>query len=164
MNLYTINETLNAMLEMIGERLLEGQEPTEAEREAVFSLQGDLPEKLADCGKYVKNATADSEALKAEIERLTARKRAIDNRAEWLKASMLSVMQEHNIERIDDLVMPLRLQNSPDSVVIKDLDLIPEEYTKVKIEANKTAIAKALKAGAVIDGAVLETKQHLRIG
>jgi hypothetical protein len=44
-----------------------------------------------------------------------------------------------------------------------DVSTLPTEYQKIKIEADKTAIKKALEAGEKIDGCVLVEKDNVII-
>jgi hypothetical protein len=41
--------------------------------------------------------------------------------------------------------------------------MLPDEYKKVTVEANKTAIADALKKGIQIDGCALVKKSNIQI-
>ena len=50
-----------------------------------------------------------------------------------------------------------------ESVEVKDLDSIPRAYLRLKKEADKVAIKKALKDGEVIDGVYLSEKQSLGV-
>lgn len=165
MNLYQISTELSAKMTALGELLLAGKEPSEAETEVLIALDGDLDKKLVDYGYVIKDIEAQAEVLDAEIKRLTAKKKAKERHVELLKERMQTAMIEHDKDKIDDPIMPIRLQNSAPSVRIDvDVASLPQEYQKITITANRTLLGKAIKDGAMIDGVVLEQKQHIRIG
>ncbi|STZ14007.1 Siphovirus Gp157 [Moraxella caviae] len=165
MNLYQINSEIQNRLAQLGELLETGDTPSQDEIQALLDLQGDLSDKLINYGKFIKNTQSDIDGLDGEIKRLTAKKKALQNRTEILKANMLSAMIENGIDKIADPIMPIRLQNSPASVRL-DIDAanLPQEFQNIEIKANSTAIKKALKDGVVIDGVTLVQNKHVRIG
>lgn len=165
MNLYQISTELSAKMTALGELLLAGKEPSEAETEVLIALDGDLDKKLVDYGYVIKDIEAQAEVLDAEIKRLTAKKKVKERQITLLKERMQVAMAENGKDVIDDPIMPVKLILNPPSVRL-DIDPknLPIEYQKIKVEADKTALSKALRGGAVIDGVVLEQKQHIRIG
>lgn len=165
MNLYQISNETEVKLTQLGEMLENGETPSQAFIDECLELQNNLCEKLVNYGKFLKNTQSDIDGLDAEIKRLTAKKKVLVSRAEIIKNSMQAAMIANDIEKIDDPIMPVRLQLSPPSIRI-DIDVVqlPQEYQKIKVEADRTALSKALKAGAEINGVVLEQKQHIRIG
>lgn len=165
MNLYQLSAETEAKLTQLGEMLENGETPSQTFIDELLDLKGDLTNKLINYGKFLKNTQSDIDGLEAEIKRLTAKKKALTNRADILKENMRVAMLTHDIDKIDDPIMPVQLILNPPSVRL-DIDPkhLPIEYQKVKVEADKTALSKALKGGAVIDGVVLEQKQHIRIG
>lgn len=163
--LYEINKELAAKMTALGELLLAGETPSDEQVAELIDLQGNLSNKLTSYGYVVKNLTSELDAVDAELKRLTAIKRAKASHIEMLKSRMLTAMQDGGIDKVADPVMPIRLQNSPVSVRIStDIDALPNEFVKVKYDADKTALAKALKCGIKIDGVELVQSQHIRIG
>lgn len=140
-------------------------EPSEKEKEVLITLDGDLDKKLVGYGYIIKNLDAESQALETEIKRLTAKKKAKERHIAILKERMQLAMMENGKDVIDDPIMPVQLIFNPPSVRL-DIDPkhLPIEYQRIKVEADRTALSKALKAGAETNGVVLEQKQHIRIG
>lgn len=165
MNLYQINEAIQAKMLELAERLENGVNPSDDELDKILDLQGDLSNKLVNYGYVVKNLDGEVTALDDEIERLTARKKARKTHIGLLKNRMQQAMADNGLDKIDDPIMPIRLQNSAPSVRL-DIDPLhlPEEFQRVEITADKTAIGKALKAGQEVKGAVLVQNSHIRIG
>jgi len=48
-------------------------------------------------------------------------------------------------------------------VEVDDMDTLPDQYTRVKVEADKTAIKSALKAGESIEGARIVASSSIQI-
>lgn len=166
--LYQINADIARRLDALQERLDNGETlpPTDDEVQALLGLiEGDLTDKLINYGKFIKNQQSDIDGLDGEIKRLTAKKRALQNRTDLLKSNMLMAMRTVGIERINDPIMPIRIQaNSKASVMVANAETLPKEFQIIKIEANKTALEQAIQNGASFDGVSIEKGEHIRIG
>lgn len=165
MNLYQLSESVNAKMIALGNLLENGETPTDEQVNELIDLQGDLENKLVNYGYVVKNLESEVNALDDEIKRLTARKKARQNQIEMLENRMKMAMIDNDIAKVDDPVMPISIKNNPPSVRL-DIDPknLPARFVKIKYEADKTALSKALKIGDVIDGVSLEVKQRIVIG
>lgn len=165
MNLYQLSQTMQDKMTQLGEMLLNGETPTAEQENELIDLQGDLQNKLVGYGFVVKNLESEVNALDDEIKRLTARKKARQNQIEMLENRMKMAMIDNDIAKVDDPVMPISIKNNPPSVRL-DIDPknLPARFVKIKYEADKTALSKALKIGDVIDGVSLEVKQRIVIG
>ena len=165
MNLYEIDQTLSEKMTKLGEMLENSETPSQVMIDELLGLQEDLQNKLVNYGKFIKNAQSDIDGLENEIKRLTAKKRALQNKTDVLKANMLTVMIDNGIDKINDPIMPIRLQNSPASVhICTSPESLPSEFVKIKYDVDKTALVKTLKSGIVIDGVELVQSKHIRIG
>lgn len=165
MNLYQINQALQDRLIKLGERLENGENPSDDEVLALLDLKSNLSEKLVNYAKFIKNTQSDIDGLDGEIKRLNAKKKALSNLTDRLKYNMLMAMVDNDIRKIDDPIMPIRRQKSSPSLRLEiDAEYLPQEFQKVEIKANTTAITKAIKDGLVIDGASLVQNEHIRIG
>ena len=71
-------------------------------------------------------------------------------------------MKQKGIEKLEVGTFKAGYRKS-ESVEITNLDVIPADYTKVEIKADKTAINKALKAGETVDGAHIQTNMNFYI-
>lgn len=115
---------------------------------------------------YIRNTELMSDAIKTEIERLTAMKKAIDNKTDKFKEYVKVIMQELGLEKISTELGTLVVAKNPASVEINDETLIADEYKKEKVTVtiDKTAIKNAIKAGKDVQGArLIEDKTSLRI-
>ena len=161
MKLYEINQTLERLLELDEERLVDTETGEILSAEQVDELVMAREEKIEGCLLFVKNKLAEAEALKAEIEKLTARMKAAKNKADWCKEY---VRLELNGEKFSTAKVAVSYGKSK-LVHIDEESALPEEFvrTKVTVEADKVALKKALEAGVVIPGVELIEKQTLRI-
>lgn len=115
---------------------------------------------------YVRNLDLTSDAIKSEIDRLTAMKKAIDNRNVKFKKYVKQNMEELGLEKIETELGVLTIAKNPASIDVYDENLITDEYKKEKITVSidKTAIKNAIKEGKEIQGArLIEDKTSLRI-
>lgn len=81
--------------------------------------------------KLIKNMEADAEMLKAEIDRLTARKRVAENSVKRIKNRLLQCMQVAEYKEIKGDMFSIKIRNSGKQLPedIEDhKDLIPDEY------------------------------------
>lgn len=127
------------------------------------AIEGEATEKIENSGLYIRELQAEIEALKAESDRLTIRKRSLEKKVERIKSLMLPA-----VEALGGKVKGLKLTVSigkTKSVELDDnaIELLPPEFIRTKVEADKTAISKALKEGVELSGARLVEKQSIRM-
>lgn len=131
------------------------------------AIEGELEVKAENYAKVMKNLEGDIVAIKAEIDRLTAKKRAIENNIKNMKATLQSVMEVTGKTKFKTDLFSFGIQKNAPSVVIdvEDVRDIPEDYLKFKEpEVDKTAIKAAINDGVDLSGiAHLEQSQSLRI-
>jgi SMC interacting uncharacterized protein involved in chromosome segregation len=131
------------------------------------AIEGELEIKAENYAKVMKNLEGDIVAIKAEIDRLTSKKKAIENNIKNKKATLQSVMEVTGKTKFKTDLFSFGIQKNAPSVVIdvEDVRDIPEDYLKFKEpEVDKTAIKAAINDGVDLTGiAHLETKYSLRI-
>lgn len=159
-SIYELNKDyaeLSAMLEAA-----ETPEEIEAIQNTLEMLDLSIEEKIENTAKYMVNVESDIQGLKTEIDRLTKIKKAKENAVERLKNNVEYAMKQKGIEKLEVGTFKAGYRKS-ESVEIINLDVIPADFTKVEIKADKTAIKKALKAGEVVDGAHIQTNMNFYI-
>ena len=119
-------------------------------------------EKLESCCQVIKELEADADKFAKEIDRLSAKKKAMTNGVERIRNNMLNFMQSIGSVKEETEHFKVSLRKST-SVEITDAESIPTEFLKVKTEVNKTEIGKVLKAGEEVAGATLVTKESVQI-
>lgn len=162
MKLYAINEQLERLLELDSERMVDTETGEILTAEEVNELIMAREEKIEGCLLFIKNKVAEAEALKAEIEKLTARMKACKNKADWTKQYVQDALQG---EKFATARVAVSYGKSKSVQIACEEHQLPAEYvrTKLTVEADKTKLKKALEAGLDVPGVTLIEKQTMRI-
>lgn len=152
----------------VAEALESGFDPETGEMsESLVTALAEFEGKGAAVTAYILNLEAEAEAVKSAIQRLTNRKRAIEGRSEWLRRYLRENMATAGIKRIDaiDGTFSARLEIGRDESVEIDQDVVlPDSLCRVKVEADKTKIKAAIKAGEPVpEGVRLVRRDRLVI-
>lgn len=128
----------------------------------------DLKDKLENCCKYIANEKATIAGLKAEEDRLAAKRKAKENAIKRLKALMLDAMNTAGEKKLPCGSFTCGVQkNSVPSLIFEELDAakVPEEYRyQPEPEIDKEKIKAALNEGKNLDGiAHFEYGEHITI-
>lgn len=127
----------------------------------------DLAIKLEGYCKFIKNAESTIAGLKAEEERLNARRKTMENTVTRCKEAMKIALNTVGEKKIPCGSFVVSVQNSTPSVVLDEsyLENIPEEYLiPQEPKVDKKKIKADIDAGKNLDGiAHLETNTSLRI-
>ncbi|WLG12815.1 siphovirus Gp157 family protein [Psychrobacter cibarius] len=162
--IYELTDDYTARLTKLGYLLQDGQEVSNEQAIALLDLQDNIGAKVVNIGKYVKNLDASSSAISAEVARLQARKRGIDNHIKALKDAAIAAMELLKIDKVHDDIMPVRLQaNSQYSVTVENPNSLPSKYQVLEIKADKKALL-ADKDSLDIQGVTITKGQHIRFG
>ena len=150
--LYTIAEQfkeLAALAETADEDL------AVALRDTMEGIEGEFQEKGKAIAMITLNIDGDLEAIQSQIDRLTERKRIINNRKEGLKEYLRTNMDAAGIAKITHPLFTITCGKGKPIVVIDDEKAIPDDFVNVKVTSapDKAAIAKALKDGQEVPGA-----------
>lgn len=150
--LYTIGEQfkeLAALVETADEDL------AVALRDTMEGIEGEFQEKGKAIAMVTLNIDGDLEAIQSQIDRLTERKRIINNRKESLKEYLRQNMEAAGITKITHPLFTITCGKGKPIVVIDDGKAIPDDFVNVKVTStpDKAAIAKALKEGQEVPGA-----------
>lgn len=121
---------------------------------ALDALQMERSEKVGQIARAYRNALAEAAAIGAEVDRLTKREKAASKRADSLKSYLEYAL---NGETYKDSTVTVYYRKTT-AVVVEEDAVLPEEYLRyAKPTVNKTALGEALRGGAVIPGASIET-------
>ena len=177
-NLFEIEQSMMNLLEYgVDDETGEVIEDEEEFNRLYESIQLDLQTKLDNTNCLQKVIDGEIEVIDKEIKRLTAEKKARERKKEWLKNRVDTFVtrqftDENGNVDVDGLhKYKLELPHSKisyrksDSVEVTDLETLPEEYIKTKIEKNpdKVAIKNAIKGGKEIKGAKIVANYNIQI-
>lgn len=152
MNLFEIeNEIMNCWDQETGEIL---------DSDRLDQLEMERDTKIENIALYIKNLTADAEALKAEKQSFAERQKAAENKVESLKKYLATYLagQKFSTQRV---AISFRKTSS---VNVTDMTAIPKEYLKfADPTVDKNAIKAAIKAGTSVAGAEIVEGKSMSI-
>ena len=162
-NLYELKNEFNTLWEILEDELADDETISGAWEVA----QEDLADKLENCCKYIKNCETEIAGLKAEEERLNARRKAKENAVKRLKQLMQDAMNAAGEKKLPCGTFTVSIQNNAPSVVMDEqyVENVPAEYLRLREpEVDKKKILEALKDGKNLDGlAHLQQTASIRI-
>ena len=128
---------------------------------ALDNLEGEREEKIINLALWFKNCGAEESAIAEERKKLQAREKTLKSRQDWLKTVLAHEVKEG--EKLKDPRVNISWKASEAVELTVEPELLPLEYQKVKVEADKVALKKALKNGTVIIGATIINRQNLQV-
>lgn len=112
----------------------------------------DLEETIIAVLRVAIEREAMGEALGALIDKMTARKRRLEDGARSLRAAVLQAMQDAGLPSIKAPDMTVSVGRGKPKIIAVDEALIPDDLCRIRREPNKTEIAKALADGREVPG------------
>lgn len=140
--------------------------PPEVLTDTLEGLEGEIKIKAENIVHVLLNSDTNVVALDAEINRLQARKKSIENGKERLMDYLRFNMEATGITKIECPLFSISLGKGRDKVSIDNEEVLPDKYVRTKTitAPDKVEILAALKKGVDIEGASLITSQKpLRI-
>lgn len=161
--LYEISEEYRRAAETLSDLDL----PEEVIADTLEGLAFPLEQKAVNVAAFIRNIEATADSIKQAEEGLAKRRKAIERRADSLKAYLQSNMQSVGISKIESPLFNLSIRDNPPAVVIDDASQIPADYLREPVipppTPDKKLIAQAIKDGFAVPGAHLERGQRLEI-
>ena len=136
--------------------------------EKLDALQMEREEKLEGVALWIKDMKAEAEAIKAEADKLTARKKALDTKIDGLKNWLTMALDGGKLKTARCNVYQThsqRLAVADEAGLISFLKTLedPGRFVRYTEELRKDEIKKALKEGYEIPGACLEETESVVI-
>lgn len=167
MKLYEIAEQYEALRQLAEDENLS----PEALADTLESIDDEFETKVDSIACIIKDELATADAIKKEIDALTARMKRHEATAEQLKAYTMQQMQavgKNKIETSRSVISvakkapALEIENADDFIAWATLE--HEEFIRQKApEINKVAVRDALKSGETLPGAKLVAGYRLAV-
>lgn len=161
---------MNTLYELTSEylQLLEMAEDPDVDLQTIAdtmeAIGGEIEDKADGYARVMKQIEANAAGIKAEIDRLTARKTSMENNVKRMKESLQAAMEATGKKKFKTALFSFNIQKNPASLKIDDPEAVPESFLVPQPpKVDSAAIKDALKAGAVYDFAHLEQGESLRI-
>lgn len=162
MTLYDIDAQIAALDGAAEDDMLIDQDTGElvSVAQALDALRMEREAKLENVACWVKNLSAEADAIREEENRLVKRRKAAETKAANLKAWLLSAMtrEDGTTDKLKTGRVMVSVKKNPPSTVVDDEALLPWAYKTVKeiVAQDKAAIKAAILAGEEVPGAHLE--------
>ena len=141
--------------------------PEQVVADTLEGLAGEIELKGMNIAKFIGNLESQADAIKQAEARMTARRKLLEARADWLREYLRSNMERCGITEISCEYFEVKLRKNPPKVVIDALPGIPETFMRTPPppppEPDKKAIAEYLKTGVVVTWAHLEQGSRVDI-
>lgn len=167
MKLYELSKDYESLMLAIES----GDIPEEALADTLESIEVMLDEKADNIACWIKQLTAEAEAIKAEEDKLKARRTAKLKRAERLTEYLSECLTNAGRNKIETARNVISFRKTPGKVVIDNEQGFVEWAQKYadgflnykEPTINKTAITEYIKAGGQLEGVRIESSQNISI-
>ena len=162
MTLYELTSEYLQLLEML-------EDPDADEQliaDTLEAIGGEIEIKADGYARVLRQMASDATGIKAEEERLHNRRKSLENRSEWLKNRLQSMMEITGKTKFKTELFSYSIQKNPASVVIDTEEAnLPAKYLIHQLpKVDKTKLKEDLKNGVDLEGiAHLEQTESLRI-
>jgi hypothetical protein len=160
MKLYEIDAALIAALETATAQAEQNDGIVEdAVMGAVEAWEADKATKIEQTASYMLNLSSDAEQLRKAAEDLVARAKTKERTVKWLEGylSRYAPAGEYGIRKVS--------YRASKAVEVDDVEQVDPIYLreKITVDADKTAIKKAIESGIEVTGARLVVRQNISI-
>jgi hypothetical protein len=132
--------------------------------DTIAAIRESAEEKAENIAKLVRSFEADAKTIKAEEERLAAKRKTLENQITYLKKYLFDQLETMGISKIKRPLFTISIQANPPGVDVIDLEKIPSDFWTVQAPVlDKKKILSLLKTGNDVPGAALRISKGLRI-
>lgn len=166
MKLYEINEKIKNCIRYDENTAVDTETGEMIDIEALDNLVMEREEKVLNIARWVKELSAEAEAVKAEKLKLGKRQQSLENKVDSLKEYLTKIVTEGEV--IKDATSVVKWRKSEvtevDMKAFLDWEHADDYLTFAEPKVNKADIKKAIKGGALIPGCEVVAKNNLQIG
>lgn len=150
-NLYEITQDYLQILSMMEDPELDPQTLADT----MEAVEGELEIKAENYAKVMKNLEADVAGIKAEIDRLSERKKTIENNIKNMKSALQMAMEVTGKTKFKTELFSFGIRKNAPSVIMDEpyIENVPERFLKYSEPTiNRTAIKEAIQSGENLEG------------
>lgn len=163
MTLYEITNDYMQLMQMMEDPEMDPQTLSDT----MEGIEGELEVKAESYAKVMKNLEADVVGIKAEIDRLSERKKTIENNIKNMKEVLQFAMETTGKTKFKTELFSFGIRKNAPSVIMDEpyIENVPERFLKYSEPTiNRTAIKEAIQKGEDLEGlAHLEQSSSLSI-
>lgn len=161
MSLYELDTKIKGCIQLDAEHVVDTEDGEILNLQQFEALQMERGQKIEGMCCYIKNLMAEAVAYEAEEKRMRERRAAKEREIDRCKGYLAGVLYG---EKFETPRCKISWRKSEICNVL-NIDAVPDEFkrTKVTIDADKTAIKKAIKAGAEVPGAEVIQKLNMTL-
>lgn len=153
--LYEMTEQVQALFDLLSNDEIDQQTYNDT-----MESMGVL-EKVNGYCQIINQFKYDIDVYSAEIDRLSKRKKSMENKIEWLKGQLMNFYEANGSKPIK--VGTFKVSSRPSEQVEIDEDKLPKKWFVVTKKPDKKSIKATLKQGKKIKGATLTKKGNIQI-
>ena len=173
--LYEIAEQFSDLFDRYDD-LIDAEDTEDFEQawfDTLEGIEGEFECKAESVAQYIKELNAESEAIKAEEKKLSARRKAKENAAIRMKEYLKNCMETMNLKKVETAKAKISIRNNAPQLKIDNEtefimaleatgrhDLLKYSAPEIK----KADIKNLIKSGETFTGARLESSQSIIIG
>lgn len=102
--------------------------------------ESDIKSKILDYGRLIIELESETEAIKAELKRLSKRKAIREKAIEDMKTGLENCMGKLELKTVKDTTVTVLRRKKPDQLEIVNEDLIPDRFKKSTLEFEEGAL------------------------
>lgn len=125
MKLYELTSEYIALQNMLEDANVEEESELVA---ALAAVAGDIEDKADAYARIMKNLLADVGALDQEERRLKARRKALENRIDWLKKAIQDAMTLTGARKLKTSIGNWSLRKNPYKLTVLDESKVPARF------------------------------------
>lgn len=145
--LYEIVGDILQLQEMFEEEAID----EETLKDTLEGIEGEFDDKIENYCKVIKNLESDIAGLKAEEQRLSGKRKSLENNIKSLKSFMFNSMKAINKTKAGGDLFTASIQKNggvtPIILDVEDTSKLPDELVRIKEEPDMEAIRKILEKG-----------------
>lgn len=161
MSLYELDTKIKGCIQLDAEHVVDTEDGEIFDLQQFEALQMERGQKIEGMCCYIKNLMAEAVAYEAEEKRMRERRAAKEREIDRCKGYLAGVLYG---EKFETPRCKISWRKSEICNVL-NIDAVPDEFkrTKVTIDADKTAIKKAIKGGTEVPGAEVIQKLNMTL-